>query len=437
MKFFVFDDPKLNIGERNRVTTYYTQELIKHLIKKNGHQIVDPRDADYILLSVTGLNEFVKLRKARRLFPDKKIVAGGSVTFSNPLPLLAFADYVNVGHGFEFFELIGKESIDELPFVISKKSKLDEIQVSNKVKWELVPVIQLSDKTFAYWKAVGCEQKCAFCEVSWGNRYEENPISEKIIQKLIPKRGFLNLIANEYKGMNVDAHQAANATIYGYLKRPWLYEKLNKIRFGIEGATEETRSFLLKPIKDADIKKCILHICGQNKTILMFIILGFDREEDWFEFGERVGFNEVDYRGFIEIIPNYFIAPPNTPLEWIDLRELKDVNLKRIGYRMIRMAGRIRVYGMEAYFSRADYFSILGRTDFERVHRVLKLKPKRDRAQFLDEAYALGLDKEIEGDALLPKMLGPNFEKKERLKEMLKRKWMEKRGRVEKIEAES
>jgi hypothetical protein len=72
---------KIAFYYKNKEQTTYTDELLKHIAKKNGHQVVDYDNADIIGISMTSHYELQKLRMIRKQYPGKKIIVGGHVGF--------------------------------------------------------------------------------------------------------------------------------------------------------------------------------------------------------------------------------------------------------------------------------------------------------------------------------------------------------------------
>lgn len=231
------------ISNHNNNTTTYVYSLLKYLARQNGHEISSLEDCDIAAISLSHysyIQELIKLRKMTK----KKIIIGGHISHS-PYALLAFADYVNLGHGFEFFEKVKSvDDLEEFDFIISKR-KLDG-KISQYINWDAVPIIQISKNLYSYLWSVGCKNKCKFCLTSWMNQYQVNPhkgILMKLKMKFQNKK--LSIISNDYSDSDV-ARPAANVLINNLIREPSKFQNIGLIRFGIESPSYETRRFLGK-----------------------------------------------------------------------------------------------------------------------------------------------------------------------------------------------
>ena len=98
----------------NKNTTY-TFELLKYIVQKYKHELTDISNCDILGVSLTSHYEIDKLRMARKKYKNKIIIAGGHAS-NAPASLLAYADYVNLGQGFELFRDIRNiNDIENLP----------------------------------------------------------------------------------------------------------------------------------------------------------------------------------------------------------------------------------------------------------------------------------------------------------------------------------
>jgi len=260
---------------------FYSRQLLVHLIKINGHELCEkPEDADFILVSVCDTAEINLIKKMRERFPDKKIIVGGYHATYFKLYAI-FADYVNVGQGFEFFECQTEDEIRKLDCIYwDGCEKL--IIPSTEIRWEKCPAIQVSKKRFYYWAAVGCKNKCKFCLTSWSNLHQMNPYTKRIKRKMESEGYFLKLIENEEMS-NLDVKEPVkDFMLKDYIKTTNISAKL--IRLGIEFATEENRKLYGKPFTDDEFLFAIDKAKREKKDLTLFCLGGVDTREEWADF---------------------------------------------------------------------------------------------------------------------------------------------------------
>jgi radical SAM superfamily enzyme YgiQ (UPF0313 family) len=162
---------KLHFWDTNKGQTTYTIGLLKYISVKYGHEL-NHLIFDILCVSLTSHYEILELKKARKKYPNSIIVVGGHAS-NAPLSLLRWADYVNLGQGFDFFKHIKSVSeINEKSYIISK-TKL-EGEYSHYIDWNILPVIQISKHSYSFLESIGCANKCTFCLTSWLNKYQKN-----------------------------------------------------------------------------------------------------------------------------------------------------------------------------------------------------------------------------------------------------------------------
>lgn len=64
--------------------------------------------------------------------------------------MLAYADYVNLGQGFQFFEENKKlNDIENKSYIVHEDKRHGEI--SNYINWDNVPLVQITKKAIAFY----------------------------------------------------------------------------------------------------------------------------------------------------------------------------------------------------------------------------------------------------------------------------------------------
>lgn len=265
-------------------TVQYTEAVLKKLIADNNHKLVDPIDADIILVSICDITEIKLLKQTREKYPKKIIVVGGAISFFYKT-LILFSDIVNVGQGFEFFECQSLEEIKALKCTYTGNET--HITPSVKIEWKKSPIVQVAKKLFYYWGGVGCKNKCSFCLVSWCNKHESNyPLIFNSAKKAIGKNS-LKIISNEEEGSIETKEAIKDLMLTTYLnskKTP----NCRIIRIGLEFATEKNRKENGKYFTDQELFQVMHRAKVENKMLQFFCIGGLDTREEWIDLFQRI-----------------------------------------------------------------------------------------------------------------------------------------------------
>jgi hypothetical protein len=381
-------------GKQFAQNTTYTHELLKYLVKINGHLMVtDISDADYVLISMTGLVEFNRLVSLRKRARDKPIIAGGHAAFSI-LPLLAYADYVCVGQGFELFRDIGDAhpDISVLPYIGTKFKKAGSIVSSQVVLWDQCPVVQIAKNSYSFLYSIGCRNKCSFCYTSWINKYQVTTKNVDHIQSKIPNKAQLYLISNDYNGKNIK-RSVSDATVKQYIATPEMFKSVNLVRFGVEAPNEATRKDLLnKPISDDELRE-IIKISGSDKfkqSIKMFLIEGLNTLDEWLSFCDVI--EDQRAKPPIWCIMNYFEPTPMTPLQDFDLRRLINLDKGPFKFKLYNACRRAKLPDCNIKDIFPIFRSVLSRANYEEVPVVWKMKDAKTREDLFARLTEHGLE---------------------------------------------
>lgn len=284
MKYCLIEVKKNNIK-------YYTEELLKYLIRINGHNLTDINDCDFILISLCNIAEINILKNIREKYKNKKIIVGGQLGFIFKLCGI-FADYVNVGQGFEFFKCKTEQEIINLDSIyFNGCNKI--IKPSIVIEWANVPLIQTAKNQFYYLGSIGCKNKCSFCAVSWQNKQETNPLLSNIIHS--NKKRNIRIIGNESVEM-----VGRKEKVKDYLLRDYLCIKNTNCRFvrcGIEFVLEDNRRKNGKCFTNNEFVDAVKKSKDEKNWMQFFIITGLETKQD--------------IKDFFEIIPDdYDTSPP-------------------------------------------------------------------------------------------------------------------------------
>jgi len=337
---------KIAIAENHKKdnTRTYVEELLKYLTKKYGHELIEEDHAELIGLSMSHISQFGELKKLREKYPEKKIIVGGHAA-NAARALLRYADFINLGHGFEFFEQ--NQKIDDLygkSYIMTKGKK--DYNFSQYIDWSKIPVVQIGENSFSYLWSVGCKKKCKFCLTSWLNKYQKNPEGSLVLKRIrnkIGKSKQLYVISNDfsesYAGRNV-----ADVLVSDFLRNPLKFKNVKLIRCGVEFAKEENRRKYAKPISNEEIRKLIRLTKKMGKRMNIFMIAGLETEQDYLDFGKDVLEPDYDTNPKIGFIFNYLSPQKLTPLENFNLENIIEVNLEKIKYWWKIRNGRVVIF---------------------------------------------------------------------------------------------
>lgn len=380
-----------NKGKNN--TTTYTYELLKHLARKNNHDIVDsPKKADYVMLSLTGYQEFDKLVSLRKKVGSKKIIVGGHIGFI-PMPLLAYADYVNVGQGFDLFrDMNNTNDLSELNYIAARGKDTNVISNQN-IYWGDCPVVQISKQSYSSIYSVGCKNKCKFCYTSWHNKYQETTRNISRTIDKIPKNSNLYVITNDYNGPKIH-RKVSDASVSNYLKHTNRYKGIQTIRTGIESPSEATRRKLGKPISTEAIQEMLKRTKKNKQNIKLFMMCGLDSFDLWKEFIDIFP-SDISKSPKLEIILNYFEPMIGTPMENFNLFDLIELNIGKFQYLLKRRVHRVLVWRLTLKPIFTIFRTILSRCSAKEAPYIWSLRNIRNLSELYNAVDELGLGSHI------------------------------------------
>jgi radical SAM superfamily enzyme YgiQ (UPF0313 family) len=291
-----------------------------------------------------------------------KIIIGGFNTI-NPIPFLAYADFVCVGDGEGILPALMN---GELPDnVLTEKSK----SVFYGVKKKLSPFCHQTNNIARIEIARGCKFLCSFCAVTWLKPYREVPVEgiRKIINSTKCKK--LSLFAPEPTMHSEDEritlivrnsgrHRCDSDTRLDRLTHI-AHRNDSVLRVGIEGLSEKIRKSIHKPYSNNQIIDVMKWAIASGRGgMFWYIILDLpgESQEDFEEFTEllrRVGEIPGANNFVLKPSPSVFLPTPHTPMEmdgihWDEDYRTKWTKLFRPipGYAGwgVMMAERMRVF---------------------------------------------------------------------------------------------
>lgn len=297
MKYCILSRPK----------PFYTEKLLRHLATLYGHEVVETVDeADAVLISIEDITNIGRIEKAADVVNGKPIIAGGHLSKVAPKAMAVHADYVWIGHAFEFFQLqtLGGVADSKHTYYQGKRGATT---ISWKIDWDKCPVMQIDARRFYVWGGVGCSRSCAFCLTSWTERHAVRPRLGRITsgaKKQIGSRGSIKVISNEYSE-HVGDDLVQDMLIADLIQSVNPNGRRKLIRVGIEFATEENRKAHGKPATQAQIQKALQVAARNNYDLHMFMIAGIDTIEEW--------------RAFFAAIPEDDAMTPRIHFKWTNL----------------------------------------------------------------------------------------------------------------------
>jgi radical SAM superfamily enzyme YgiQ (UPF0313 family) len=369
---------------------------------------VTPEEADWIFATVSDMTVLSKLKKLRLKYPDKKIVMGGFFSYCGETAL-AYADMVNVGEGFEFFEalnplLTSDKTPDEIftimeskPYVITKAKALkrETIKPSYRIDWDKCPVVQMSKKAYTYWRSAGCSNKCKFCYPSWAGPFQKNPETNlgRVLGYFSKHHQYaLSLICNESEDFEKSGIRMVykSAMVREYLKNPARFKKIHLMRFGIEGFSEHGRAVSGKPITNNQLAEVFYWTKTFNTEVELFFILGLP-EDDRSELINIIP-HDTSLKPRVVIQFHWIEYSPHTPY-WRLPIPTDDLyfDYDRFFMDISALNRRMRCRGKKSR-NTAIWRTMNTRIPFDKVDECWKLKDIPTAEELIEEYKRLGLE---------------------------------------------
>jgi radical SAM superfamily enzyme YgiQ (UPF0313 family) len=260
----------VNIYFEHTNLSVYTTALLKYIALSYGHKISEsPKNCDLIAISLNSFFQLSVLIDCKYKY-NKPIIVGGHISHS-PQPLLEYCDYINIGHGFEFFKLCRTiEDIKTQSFIYSNSKK--KAIASKYVDWDLINSLP-THLSFNYlcW-SFGCYRKCNFCLTSWMFPNEVNPNFTNLRDESFD---LPIILSNYFSG--ITCHRCkCNSTIDQYLNDPGAFRNIVSVRIGIESLNLNTQRLFSKSISTDKIKQLILISENNNTNLDLCFIIGLE-----------------------------------------------------------------------------------------------------------------------------------------------------------------
>jgi radical SAM superfamily enzyme YgiQ (UPF0313 family) len=250
-----------------------------------------------------------------------RIVIGGFNT-ANPVPFLAYADYVVVGDGEGALQKIIAGEIPDNVLTDGKQSVAYGVS-------GLQPFCHETNDIARIEIARGCRAACRFCAVTWLKPYRELSLSgiKQALQSTKLKR--VSLFAPEPtlhtqdEKVTIACHNNGKVRVDSDVRLDRLHLRKDSVpRVGIEGLSERLRKSVGKPYSNDRILDAVRRaIEDGRKGMFWYVILDLpgETDKDWGEFREllrAVGSIPGSDKFILKPSPSVFMPTPHTPMQW-------------------------------------------------------------------------------------------------------------------------
>lgn len=242
------------------------------------------KEADIILVSLcwfTDIMDYFLLLKDGGIDPRKKkpLLILGGVNAINYKILKGFFHYIVLGDGEIVLPRLllaikNKEEIDDVSIVASDDNDRDFVLATNPIIPAHQYIEQRNNNTARIEIARGCRFKCPFCQLAHTKPYREQPVEvvehllrqspTKAVGLFAPDRtGYRDYDRLESTCRRIGKHNTAED---GRLDMVMKKSVVNKVKFGIEGFSENTRKKFRKVQSNKMLIEGFNHIFNVLKT---------------------------------------------------------------------------------------------------------------------------------------------------------------------------
>lgn len=255
---------------------FLSYTVVAKALTDAGHEVVPDMDGcDAVLFSMCDAVEYRQLVNMRKRSEGHVLIVGGAFAF-NFWSCKLWCDGVWVG---EVYDMADCKTVDEILESPHCYTGGDVLPIaSSRIEWAKVPIAQIEKRRCYYWGGVGCKNKCKFCFTSWTHAHQVNSKARiEHARKVCKEKGIhLMVSSNEYD--NSPGLKTFDMLLKDYVAMP---VKCNLVRSGIEFATEESRSYMGKPVSKEDMFKALQKAKAENVRLRWFHITGYDSIDDW------------------------------------------------------------------------------------------------------------------------------------------------------------
>jgi len=332
---------------------FLTFGLVKNILQATGHEVVQDitDDVDAVLFSACDVMDMRKLRQVRQS-TDRTVIVGGHYGM-NFWSAIQYADIVWLGEIFDFAGMNNIADISNSASSYAGSEKWDDLVVSSRIDWDLVPVIQENKNRAYYWGGSGCQNNCKFCYTSWTHDHQVNTADRIQTAKAVARdnKVYLMVVANEY---DYDPEtQTKDMLLRTYLKTP---VRAGWVRIGVEFPTEQTRKKMGKPFTRDELFAAFQKAAVEKVNLRLFHIGGYNPIEEWDQYISEVTemSSRAGYESFLNLNFTNLQYQNYTPL----YRERRSVDPAKYltGDDVKRWYDQIRQYTPHVFIGRPSPF---------------------------------------------------------------------------------
>jgi len=347
---FLPDKTSIYWSKRNKIFSFESEEYI------NKFDIVAFSISYEIeilgLIECLELSNINPLSRNRSSRYDPLVIAGGPLTFSNPLPLGPFVDIVILGEAEEIIPIFIEhyKNYNDKNKLLKKLSELPgfyipSIHLDYFFSSIITPNTELSNM-FLIEPERGCSRGCSFCVMRRSTNNGMRLVSiDKVIEKIpdfVEKVGLVGaavsdhpkitdileeLVVNRNKKIGISSLRAdrlndkfVNLLVKGGYKT---------LTVASDGASQRIRNFMEKRIKEEHIIKAAeLSKYYGIKTFKIYMMIGVPNETDD-DIDELISFSiKISKIINTAITISPFVSKKNTPLDKLPFEDIKSIDNK-------------------------------------------------------------------------------------------------------------
>lgn len=396
-KFFVFKN-KTNLKE-------YSVRLIEHLLRDNI--VIDPSQADYVLVSLCDISEVGDITKAKAL--GRPVISGGMVS---EYPIVnELSDYVWHGEIYDFADNVKNGvKLHEMDCITTKNNR--KLKISQRINWAVNPIIKVGGRAMYYYVSKGCPVRCKYCYIGNVRDYQFVP---KMRYEIALDRAGRNLMPiAAYNPYGVPGGSNIGETLLKKYIEGFCGKSPKMIRSGVEFVTDRLSAGLAKGVTIDHFCEAIKRSKSEGTKLILYFIAGLETQESIELFFSKL---PIDYitTPVVNIVFTYIDPQPFTPMQDYDLRQkITDIDSKRIYAVANAVNKRIRVLPLSAP-TKSIKRTLLGRCcgvdDYKFIGGIKNLNHDEmiDKCSIYDGGRLLG-EKSIEEIIKMPReALHPDY----------------------------
>lgn len=291
---------------------------------RHGVELVEPHDADVILVTASSQQGIPSVRGAlrRAKVQGKPIVVGGGGCYG-PAVFDEVATVCCVGEGERFIDVLLAKGLDAAMALPEAWIPGETRQVipSQQFPWSVPPIMHPDGKVRLF-ESRGCKHKCLFCQTGWERHYIPHPDVRRLKQQcnafsqnkvpidLVTNDAGHTLVVNAIKGLDAISIRCDALSKVDIIRLPRM------VRLGVEGVSARLRRAVGKPITTDALVENTEKLCSAGKSVRWFFVCGLPCEtaEDYAELDDIARAVRGFSKGIVQAVFHAFIPQPATPL---------------------------------------------------------------------------------------------------------------------------